>query len=146
MASRAGGAGEIKPYTFLTVAAEPVAGLLNLRASADAKVTRLLLRAEVFEDETGQFRPLTSQELDAVAFRGKTIKLRSECSKNGTFVSHDASNGEYFTVRQLIKAVEKTERQTRRQSEWLGGVDVHHIFFEGIHRAKGDVWEIHWGS
>ena len=32
------------------------------------------------------------------------------------------------------------------QSEWFDGVDVHHVFFEGIHQDSDGVWEIYWGS
>ena len=127
----------------LSTPAEQVGDLLNQRATPDAQITRLELRAEVFNRKTEEFRPLTAEELDSVAFRGKSIQLRSE---DGEVVSHDAPNGKHFTVRELLRAVEETERQTRSQSEWLGGVDVHHVFFEGIHNEDGDVWEIFWGS
>lgn len=128
----------------LDVPAKPLANLSNLRASPDARVVRLELRAEVFNPDTDQFRPLTPDELDAVAFRGGSIRLRSE--DGGEVVSHDAANGSFFTVRELLRAVEETERRTRSQSEWLGGIDVHHVFFEGIELGDGDVWEICWGS
>jgi hypothetical protein len=127
----------------LTVPAEPIGNLSNLRASPEAHIASLKLRAEVFNPETKEFRPLTQSELDAVAFRGSSIRLRSE---GGEVVSHDAPNGAFFTVRELLQAVEETERRTRAQSEWLGGVDVHHVFFEGIHHDQGDIWEIYWGS
>lgn len=127
----------------LDVPAEHVGNLLNLRASPDARVVRVALRAEVFNHDTEEFRPLTPQELDAVAFRGRSIRLRSE---DGEAVSHAAPNGSYFTVRELLRAVEETERRTRGQSEWIGGVDVHHVFFEGIHLGEDGVWDIYWGS
>lgn len=127
----------------LDVPAEPVGNLQNLRASPAARITRLELQAEVYEPDTEEFRPLTPEEYDAVAFRGGSIRLRSE---DGEPVLHRAPNGSYFTVRDLLRAVEETERQTRGQSEWLGGIDVHHIFFEGIEPTDGDVWEIYWGS
>lgn len=159
----------------LTTPPERVGDLLNERATPDAAIVSLKLTAEVFNEETETFRPLTPEELDSVAYRGASIRLRSE---DGDPVAHAAPNGEFFTVRQLLQAVEETERQTRGQSEWLGGVDVHHVFFEGIHRededddddededdegdeadsdedevdeAEGDdgdddVWEIYWGS
>ena len=127
----------------LDVPAEPIGRLLNLRASPDARLIRLELRAEVFNRDTKEFRPLTPQELDGIAFRGTCIRLQSE---DGEPVSHDAPNGAFFSVRELLSAVEETERQSRDQSEWLGGVDVHHVFFEGIHSDEGDVWEIDWGS
>ncbi len=124
--------------------AKPVANLSNLRASPEARVVSLALRAELFNPDTEEFRPLTPDELDAVAFRGGSIRLRSEDGEE--VVSHDAVNGSYFTVRELLRAVEETERRTRGRSEWLGGVDVHHVFFEGIELGEGGVWEICWGS
>jgi hypothetical protein len=46
----------------------------------------------------------------------------------------------------MLNAVAETERQTRDKSEWFDGVDVHHIYFEGIHQGSDGVWEIYWGS
>ena len=46
----------------------------------------------------------------------------------------------------LLRAIEETERQTRGQSKWFDGVDVHHCFFEGIALADDGTWSIHWGS
>jgi hypothetical protein len=128
----------------LDVPAQPVANLLNLQAAPDARVVRLELHAEVFDRDTKEFRSLTPQELDSVAFRGSSIRLRGEDAEEA--VSHVASNGSYFTVRELLRAVEETERRTRAQSAWLGGVDVHHVFFEGIEPGEDDAWEICWGS
>jgi hypothetical protein len=133
----------VKLEIELDVPARPVGKLLNLRASPDARVVRLQLRAQVFNPATRESRALTPQELDSVAFRGSFIRLRNE---DGDVVRHDAPNGSFFTVRELLAAVEETERRTREQSAWLGGVDVHHIFFEGIEPVEDDVWEICWGS
>lgn len=52
----------------------------------------------------------------------------------------------HFTVRELVHAVEKTELETRGSSEWLGGIDVHHIFFEGISAEADGTWALCWGS
>lgn len=117
--------------------------LENLQASPDAKVVRLKLIAEVYEEATKTFRNLTADELSSVAFRGSEIRLRND---SGRVVSHRAPNGKYFTVLELLGAVEETERQTRDDTEWLEGVDVHHVFFEGIHDAGDGVWEVYWGS
>ena len=127
----------------LTVPAEPIANLENLRASPEAKIAKLELHAEVYDTDAAEPRPITDEEYDSVAYRGASIRLQSE---DGDPVSHDAPNRAFFTVRQLLSAVEETERQTRFQTDWLGGIDVHHIFFEGIHSDDGEVWEIYWGS
>ena len=77
--------------------------------SPDARVVRLELRAEVFIRDTKQFRPLTPRELDAVAFRGGSIWLRSG---DADAVSHDAPNGSFFTVRERA-AFALTDTMTR---------------------------------
>jgi len=128
----------------LSIPAEPVAPhLLNLKASPDAKVVSVKLQAEVFEEAKDEFRDLTPDELNSIAFRGAEIRLRND---SGRIVTHKAPNGASFTVRELLLAIEETERQTRNDVEWLGGVDVHHIFFEGIHQSEDGVWDINWGS
>ena len=127
----------------LDTPAVPIGDLENVRAEEDAKIVRIKMKAEVFIRETDEFRPLTTDEWASIAFRGGSIRLKSE---EGDAISHDAPNGKSFTVRELLQAVEETERQTRAGSEWFGGVDVHHVFFEGIHADADGVWEIYWGS
>lgn len=146
----------------LTTRVKAIAGTLNLRASPKAKVASLRLRSEVMEyvndeddeededcestwgdDDNVTFRDLTPEELDRVVIRGKRIRLRG---LSGDVVSHDAPNGEFFTVRELLQAVEETERQTRDRSKWFGGIDVHHCYFEGMRLDKDGSWHIRWGS
>jgi hypothetical protein len=127
----------------LTVPAKLSARTHNRRASPEAQISNLRLDAAVFNPKSHEFRDMTPEELDSVAFYGNRIKLRG---LSGDVVSHDAPNGAFFTVRELLHAVEETERQTRDQSKWLGGVDVQHCFFEGIYLAPDGVWDIVWGS
>ncbi|MGS2811427.1 hypothetical protein [Nocardia sp. MW-W600-9] len=49
-------------------------------------------------------------------------------------------------MRDLAEAIAETERSTRRQSQCCGGVDVQHIYFEGINAGVDGAWEIYWGS
>lgn len=135
--------GELK--VELTVPTQQIADLANVRATPEARVVRVKLHAQVFNSDTQEFRALTPTELDSVAFRAGCIRLRGE---SGQVVDHHAPNGTYFTVRQLLDAVEETERQTRDKSDWFDGVDVHHVFFEGIHPSEDEdgVWDIYWGS
>ena len=125
----------------LTDPAQPIADLLNVSPPPSARVVKVELGAEVFNQDTKEFRPLTPEELGSIAFRAGEIRLRGE---SGEIVTHHAPNGTFFTVEQLLEAVEETERQTRSESEWFGGVDVHHVFFEGIHPSEDEdgVWDI----
>jgi hypothetical protein len=127
----------------LTVPAERIGNLLNMAAPPEARVKSVKLVPQVYEEDKGDFRDLTPEELDLVAYRNPKIKLRSE---EGEAIEHKAPNGRYFTVRELIAAVEETERKTRDQTDWFGGVDVQHVFFEGIHESDDGVFDIYWGS
>lgn len=111
----------------LTVPPKRIGNLYNFEASPDAQVKSLRLHAEVFNADARTFRDSTPEELDSVAFHEEHISLRSE---SGDIVTHDAPDGQFFTVRELLKAVEETEREIRGKPEWFGGVDVDHVFFE----------------
>ncbi len=127
----------------LTEPAVPVANLLNLAAPPAAEVQAVQFEAEVYLPESKDFRELTPSERDSVVLLGPNILLRGE---SGGVVAHEAPNGESFSVQELLCAVMETERQTRGDSEWLGGIDVHHCFFEGIYLDDQGVWCINWGS
>ncbi|MEU7141507.1 hypothetical protein ABZ942_18775 [Nocardia sp. NPDC046473] len=125
----------------LTEPTEDVAAnLSNQRATATAAIREVSFAPNVFEN--GDFRDLTVDEFDRVVLELPVLNLRGF----GDPVEHRAPNGKWFTVRDLAAAIGETERSTRQQSQWFGGVDVHHIFFEGIHEGDGGVWEIYWGS
>jgi len=97
-----------------------VPGLENQRATPTARIARLHLDAYAFDAD--DLRPLTEAELDRVVFRGEALTLH------------------------VLAAVEETERQTRAEPSWFGGIDVHHVFFEGLEAEAGEVWRIGWGS
>jgi hypothetical protein len=127
----------------LTAPTENIGDLANQRAPADATIKSLRLVPEIFEEQTMSARPLTAEELQRVAYHGSNIRLRGESQQVTT---HAAPNGKHFTVQELLNAVEESERQSRGNSEWFGGVDVHHVFFEGLELADDGVWDIIWGS
>jgi hypothetical protein len=127
----------------LTAPPEKIGNLDNLRAPPEAKIKSLKLAPHVFDRETETARKLTPEELQSVAFQAAQIKLRGE---GAGAVAHQAPNGQFFTVQDLLNAGAETERQTRDNSDWLDGVDVHHVYFEGIHPGEDGVWEKYWGS
>ncbi len=88
-------------------------------------------------------RPLTDDEWNRVAFRESTIRFKGAGER---VVEHRAPNDRWFTTRELAKAIEETERQTRGYSDWFGGIDVHHVFFQGIELGDDGVWSTSWGS
>lgn len=127
----------------LSEAPTRVAGLENERASSTATIRSISLQVSVYgQDE--EIRALTEAEWESVAFPAPSILLVGQA---GLAVAHEAPNGgAAFTVRELVKAVEETERRTRGSTRWLGGVDVHHVFFEGLDEREEGMWAIRWGS
>jgi hypothetical protein len=128
-------------YVELTEPTQPITErLYNRRATDTAAITSVKLEAHVCHDDDD--RELSEEELETVAFRRPEIVMRGL----GAPVHHVAPNGAYFTVRDLLAAIEETERATRQQTSWFGGVDVHHVFFQGLYLDADEVWQISWGS
>ncbi len=115
--------------------------VLNKKALPTAKIKSLWLEMKVWEDD--EMRPLTEEEATTVALRKARVRLRG-LTREAVF--HEAPNGKDFTVRELWIAVEETERQTRSTSKWFGGIDVHHIYFEGLRLEEDGSYSIEWGS
>lgn len=121
-----------------------VSALENVTAPPGARITRVALLPRVFAHDGGPSRDPTPGELDQVALAAPRVRLRGE---SGDVVEHRAPDGRAFRVRDLLAAVEETERQTRARSDWLGGIDVHHVYFEGLDPdEQPGVWAITWGS
>lgn len=128
----------------LTESPSPItASLQNLVAPPTARIAGIELRLEVFEEDADDFRPLTDDEWNRVVVREPTIQFRGGGDR---IVEHRAPNDRCFTTRELAKAIEATERETRGHSNWFGGVDVHHVFFQGIELGRDGVWSTSWGS
>ena len=127
----------------LTIPPEPIANLMNLVASPEARLKDLRLVPTLFNEETNEFRPLTAEELQSTAFEGPEITLLGESQIP---ITHRAPDGTRFTVQELLQAITETERQTREQTEWFGGIDVQHVHFEGLEEQPDSQWLICWGS
>lgn len=96
--------------------------------------------AEVFAEDQGDFRILTPEELDLVVLPEASTRFRSERTKQ--VVEHFAPNGAHFTVRDLLKAIEDTERRASLPSpeEQPSGP----VYFEGIVPLEPGLWELRW--
>jgi len=119
-------------------------GLENRAAPPSARIEAVSLSMQVFMRAAEvKFRDLTEEEWNRVVLRAPAIRLGGSDER---VIEHQAPDGCAFTVRDLTAAVAETERQTRGGTNWFGGVDVHHVFFEGLSLDKDGVWWIRWGS
>ena len=88
------------------------------------------------------FENLSEEELNQVGYNDSKITFHSKIKK-----TYEAKNGEFFTIKELINNICKFEKEDRLEGEgWMGGIDCHHIFFEGFHLKKNGCFEIAWGS
>lgn len=131
----------------LTEPAKPVAESLpgNLAAAPTARIASLALKLGVVDDPDdldAEPRELTEAEWTRVVLRVPRVRIGNDVG----VVEHVAPDGATFSARDLVRAIEETERRTRPRSEWLGGIDVHHVYFEGMDLDSDGAWFIGWGS
>ena len=127
----------------LTEPAEHYGNLANLAAKPSAELIDVRFHPQIFNEKEQKFRELTETELQLVIFHQPSIRL---LSLSEDVVEHKAPNGRNFNVKEMFAAIEETERRTRDNSQWLGSIEVHHRFFEGIYQDENGDWEISWGS
>jgi hypothetical protein len=146
-----------KCVTFLlhigtTNTAERHGMLLNRFEESDSKITSIN-HSEIqrFNKSRDDFDDLTEEQLAMPGFKGKKITFRNTWVQNKKVVGKTTckftNTRGYFTVQEMVKNIVKFEKVDRPKSCWFGGVDCHHIFFEGIYKNKDDkTYGICWGS
>ena len=115
--------------------------LLNKFEEENSKVVSAkMTHPEVFVD--GDLRPLTEEEMELPALRKQTFTIVDKT----TSMTFNAENGKCISVRDLFKAIGQFETVARAKSDWFGGVDTHHVYFEGMYKVGKDQYTIFWGS
>ena len=135
----------------LTEPARPVSErVLNLVAPKGARIATLTLVLRAYDLPPGdperydaEPRELTSAEWARIVLPQREIRIANQ----GGVVAHVAPDPAGFSTRTLAAAIERTERETRERPDaaWIGGVDVHHIYFEGLFEEEG-AYGVAWGS
>jgi hypothetical protein len=126
--------------------------VLNQVASPTAKTTSITMEvdgvmSEDFdeeEDDIPDVRPLAEADWNRVVLRTPVLRLRGYNTQR--VFDHKAPDGAAFTVRDLVGAITETERQSRQDTDWFGGVDTHHVAFAGLHLDDDGVWYTWWDS
>ena len=116
---------------------QQIGSLLNHCEDTDATLLNIS-RTEIERWVNDHMETLTPKELDEIVFTGP-ITFTNKVTK--TFKNDKG----YFTVRELVDNIVEFEKEDRLASDWFGGVDTHHRFFEGIYKDK-DAYRICWGS
>ena len=126
--------------------------LLNRFEEENSQITSLNAGPlERYDPILNDLFELTSDEKAEIGFVGNKLTLESIWrNRNGRLIktrrTHKSNKG-FFTITQLVKIIVKFERIDRPKSNWFGGVDCHHIYFEGLRLNKTkDAFSINWGS
>ena len=94
-------------------------------------------------------RELSDDELQSPGFHGSHMQLRADRDAWGAEVTEKSyhSDKEYLTIQEVIANIIDFEMARRPKTNWFGGIDDHHVFFEGmIPNADGASFNICWGS
>jgi len=128
-------------------------GLLNRFEEPDSTITSLQAGTlEYYDPARNERVQLTTDELHKPAYVGKKLVLESVWrTREGRIV--DSTRCEYnndkdhFTVKEVVQRIVDFERTDRPKSKWFGGIDCHHVYFEGMRlNCKRDAFRICWGS
>lgn len=89
------------------------------------------------------FVELTEEEHKEPAISGETYEITIISS--GVTKTFKKENEEPITVQDVLDYVLEIEQEARPKTDWFGGVDAHHIYFEGLSKQE-DGYEVFWGS
>jgi hypothetical protein len=126
--------------------------LLNRFESQDAKIVNIgHTTVEKWDDAQDDMIPLTQEELDVPAFIGSEISFSSVwLDRQGKKVAEShmsfCNHKGYFTIQEMVDMVVELEEVDRPKTSWFGGIDAHHIYFEGLCKQKDGSYLIRWGS
>ncbi len=127
--------------------------LLNRFEQPDSVITHISAGPiEQFDRIMNEMIELSVDEKDEPAYIGETLTLESVWqTRDGRIVDstrrvYNNTKG-FFTVAEIVAHIVDFERIDRPKSKWFGGVDCHHVFFEGFRpNLTRDAFCICWGS
>jgi glucose/arabinose dehydrogenase len=102
----------------------------------------------VYSNDSGEFTPLTAEQLEQVAYNQPAITFKRgllSSAAKPSYTMNAPNSKSYFSLSDLLDTIAAFEQYDRPSTEWFGGIDCHHIFFEGVH-ATPEGWLISWGS
>ena len=113
-------------------------------AKPHAKVINIKWQDDPTIYENDDFIPITEEQLSSIGINKSEMMLGPDYSENKR--RYTASNGQYFTIKEVLDCVLDSEKYFRPLSEWFNGVDLHHRFFEGVRQRNDGSFYTLWGS
>ncbi len=126
---------------------EPLLSIsLNEYATPTAQLESITFEGNTFDGE--DIHEVTEEQLAETAFDHPEINLVWQPAPGRDYlVCHrDAPNGTHFTLQDIVDTIVGAETLFRPHSEWFGGIDTSHTFFEGFTQHGEHTFSIFWGS
>ena len=126
---------------------EPLESIsLNEIAPPTARLKSITFDPNTFDGE--DIHEVTEAELAETAFDYPEINLvwQPAPGRDYLVVHRDAPNGTNFTVQDIVDTIVGAEYVFRPHSEWFGGIDTSHVYFEGFTQHGEHTFSIAWGS
>jgi hypothetical protein len=118
-----------QPQNELEPVLDPDTEVLNVRV------------IDIFEWVDYERRFISIPDLTRIGFNRQEIFLKNPHSEK----IYGAQNGIYFTFQHLINVIEDFSKESRQQSNYMGGPDIYHVIFEGLYRNDDGSYSINWG-
>ena len=118
--------------------------LLNIFVKPDSQILDIT-KTNIYKfSEDYDLIDLSEEEVNSLAYNNKSITLVNSATE--TELQFHSDNEQYFTVQELVDKIMEFEKIDRPKTDWFGGIDAHHIFYEGLHKKDEHIYSVMWGS
>lgn len=116
-------------------------GLLNNFVEPGKKIKNLSWGSiKTFDNVNEEIIDVKKEELEKIIYPYNEIIIMS----NGNQETFNQKDG--FNSYDLLDCILNVEIISRQNTNWFGGIDAHHIFFEGLHLLRDNKYYVSWGS
>ncbi len=128
--------------------------LLNRFEEPDSRIISIRpVDIGYYDEEADEFVTYTKEELKSMpGYAADTMTFENTWTNDETneitgFTTKTFKKDGGFSCWDVINNIVKFEKLDRPKSEWFGGVDCHHVFYEGIYfNKKTNKVSVFWGS
>ena len=107
---------------------------------------------ETYDQSFDDFFILTHDDLSKPGYVGKHLVIESllKTRDGRIYISTRRTynnDKNFFTIAEIVDIIVNFERIDRKKTKWFGGIDCHHVYFEGLClNRECNAFHISWGS
>ncbi|KAG4065966.1 hypothetical protein HA402_006684 [Bradysia odoriphaga] len=98
---------------------------------------------KIYRNQNGRLVEYTEEQKNTlVVYDDNSLELKG----HGNFRKRYQFPTNRVTIKRFVEAIVDFEKQNRPKSDWFGGIDCHHVFYEGLIATEDGAYIIFWGS